>query len=128
MKRLSSVLALAAIASLTACGGGSGSSALPSAPNSPTQMQDVQFRITIPQSVRLSPKYISSSTQSASISVAPTGGAPLTPVNINCTTSCSGTISAPVGSDVFDVKLYDASLSEWAKDPALPMETGETPS
>jgi len=23
-----------------------------------------------------------------------------------------------------DVKLYDASLSEWAKDPALPMETG----
>ena len=23
-----------------------------------------------------------------------------------------------------DVKLYDASLSEWAIDPALPMETG----
>ena len=23
-----------------------------------------------------------------------------------------------------DVKLYDASLSEWAKDPTLPMETG----
>jgi 3-mercaptopyruvate sulfurtransferase SseA len=23
-----------------------------------------------------------------------------------------------------DVKLYDASLSEWAVDPALPMETG----
>ena len=109
MKRFSSVLALAAIASLTACGGGSGSSALPSAPTSPTQMQDVQFRITIPQSVRLSPKYVSSSTQSASISVAPTGGAPLTPVNINCTTTCSGTISAPVGSDLFDVKLYDAT-------------------
>ena len=25
---------------------------------------------------------------------------------------------------VIDVKLYDASLSEWAADPALPMETG----
>jgi thiosulfate/3-mercaptopyruvate sulfurtransferase len=23
-----------------------------------------------------------------------------------------------------DVKLYDASLSEWANDPTLPMETG----
>ena len=23
-----------------------------------------------------------------------------------------------------DVKIYDASLSEWAKDDALPMETG----
>jgi thiosulfate/3-mercaptopyruvate sulfurtransferase len=23
-----------------------------------------------------------------------------------------------------DVKLYDASLNEWAADPALPMETG----
>ena len=23
-----------------------------------------------------------------------------------------------------DVKLYDASLSEWASDPTLPMETG----
>jgi thiosulfate/3-mercaptopyruvate sulfurtransferase len=45
-------------------------------------------------------------------------------------TSCGGGIAA--SSDAFvltllghkDVMVYDASLSEWAQDPALPMETG----
>jgi thiosulfate/3-mercaptopyruvate sulfurtransferase len=45
-------------------------------------------------------------------------------------TYCGGGIAA--SADAFalvllghpDVKLYDASLSEWATDPALPMETG----
>jgi thiosulfate/3-mercaptopyruvate sulfurtransferase len=45
-------------------------------------------------------------------------------------TYCGGGIAA--SSDAFvltllghkDVMVYDASLSEWAQDPALPMETG----
>ena len=45
-------------------------------------------------------------------------------------TYCGGGIAA--SSDAFvltllgrdDVAVYDASLSEWAKDPSLPMETG----
>jgi thiosulfate/3-mercaptopyruvate sulfurtransferase len=48
-------------------------------------------------------------------------------------TYCGGGIAA--SADAFalvmlghdDVKLYDASLSEWASDPSLPMETGAAP-
>lgn len=45
-------------------------------------------------------------------------------------TYCGGGIAASADALALimlghsDVKLYDASLSEWAKDPALPMETG----
>ncbi len=45
-------------------------------------------------------------------------------------TYCGGGIAASADALVLtmlghkDVKLYDASLSEWAKDPSLPMETG----
>jgi thiosulfate/3-mercaptopyruvate sulfurtransferase len=45
-------------------------------------------------------------------------------------TYCGGGIAASADALVLtmlghnDVKLYDASLSEWAKDPNLPMETG----
>jgi thiosulfate/3-mercaptopyruvate sulfurtransferase len=45
-------------------------------------------------------------------------------------TYCGGGIAASADAMILvmlgheDVKLYDASLSEWAKDPSLPMETG----
>jgi virginiamycin B lyase len=52
-------------------------------------------------------QYISASTQSAYVSVAPAGGGSSTFVTINCTTVCSGQISAPIGSDTFGVQLYD---------------------
>lgn len=45
-------------------------------------------------------------------------------------TYCGGGIAASADALILtmlghdDVKLYDASLSEWAKDPTLPMETG----
>uniref|UniRef100_E6Q3D5 Uncharacterized protein n=1 Tax=mine drainage metagenome TaxID=410659 RepID=E6Q3D5_9ZZZZ len=111
------LLALALVASLVACGGAGGSA--PSSPilpgNAPTQPQteSVAFRILIPAastaSAARSPRYISASTQSASIAVGPSGGSPGTPVVINCTSVCSGTVSAPVGSDTFTVNLYDAA-------------------
>ncbi len=79
------LLALALIASLAACGGGSGgaTTGAPVLPgNAPTQpsMTNVAFRIVIPAastaSASRAPRYISASTQSASIAVAPRGGAP----------------------------------------------------
>jgi len=46
-------------------------------------------------------------------------------------TYCGGGIAASIDALVLvmlgppDVRLYDASMSEWSNDPALPMETGE---
>jgi thiosulfate/3-mercaptopyruvate sulfurtransferase len=43
---------------------------------------------------------------------------------------CGGGIAASADALVLtmlghtDVRIYDASLSEWAKDPTLPMQTG----
>jgi thiosulfate/3-mercaptopyruvate sulfurtransferase len=48
----------------------------------------------------------------------------------NVITYCGGGIAASADALVLvmlgnsDVRLYDASLSEWATDPSLPMETG----
>ena len=115
MVRLSG-MALTFALLLTACGGGGGSTgfaqlpvAQPPAPNgSATQSVAVRFSIAIPTpspaTARRQPAYVSSSTQSASIAV--NGG---TPTVVNCTTTCSGTIDAAVGSDTFAVNLYDAT-------------------
>jgi hypothetical protein len=64
-------------------------------------MASVEFSIVIPEGI--APKYISASTKSASITV--NGG---TPAVINCTTTCSTTLQAPVGSDTFAAQLFDA--------------------
>ena len=68
---------------------------------------NVQFTIVVPTAsgaaARRVPNYVSASTKSATIAV---GSA--TPTTVNCTTTCSGTVSAPVGSDTFTVHLYDA--------------------
>src|ERR1700761_1377562 len=99
-------------------GGGSGSAVAPARPGAvpttvatsvpsqaPAQPQQVAFRIPIPQAApnaqSRQPKYISAGTQSASVTVATVGGTPSTPVVVNCTTVCQGTIASPVGSDTF---------------------------
>ena len=43
------------------------------------------------------------------------------PVELNPDRAHVAIFTAPAGPDV---RLYDASLSEWAIDPSLPMETG----
>ena len=58
--------------------------------------------------MRRVPNYVSSSTQSASITVAEAGGTPGAPTVVNCTSVCSGTVSAPIGGDTFVMNLYDA--------------------
>lgn len=104
------LLAAALPACLTACGGGQGATppAAASAKQSP-QTLSVAFRIVLPQPATATararrPAYVSASTKSASIAVAP-GSTP--PVVVNCTTVCSGQIGAPVGNDTFTVALLD---------------------
>lgn len=77
------------------------------------QSVSVSFNIVVPTAsgakARRVPNYVSTATQSASITVAPSGGSAGTPTVVNCTAACSGTISAPVGSDTFAMNLYDTT-------------------
>jgi len=107
-------LALVAItALLVGCGGGGSMPGVITQPQpQPTQQKtqnvSVSFTIVVPTAsgahTRRVPNYVSASTKSASIAV---GSA--TPTTVNCTTTCSGSVSAPVGSDTFSVNLYDAT-------------------
>jgi len=109
-------LAFALAAALIAgCGGGTTPKVASQQPapqaSSPAQKApqtvSVAFSIVIPTPAPASahrPAYVSSSTKSASIAVGTNAA-----VSVNCTTVCSGTVNAPVGSDLFTVKLYDAT-------------------
>jgi hypothetical protein len=103
---------------LAGCGGASHS--LPSvgatAGAAPTAAKTVavSFSIAVPmrsqslQNRRL--QYVSSATKSATFGVA-AGSAtpqPAGTVTVNCTTVCSGTVLAPIGSDTFVAKLFGA--------------------
>ncbi len=111
VKIVRAVACIGTVALLAGCGG-SGSSNLPTHPVSQppgygTQTTGVTFSIVVPSKTSaLRPAYISPSTQSVSITVTPSGGSVGTPVMVNCTSVCSGTIAAPVGNDTFAVKLY----------------------
>ncbi len=115
-------IAAGAVASafmLTACGGGGNGASLPAvaapgAPAAPTSQKSVpvQFTIVVPTpapTTGRAPAYISPSTQSVSFAVAPQSGGSTTTAVLNCTTTCNGTIDAPVGSDIFTAKLFDAT-------------------
>lgn len=67
----------------------------------------VSFSIAIPQSVGRSPRYVSAGTKSARIAVTPVGGSALVPVTVNCSATCDAVVSVPIGSDTFDLKLFD---------------------
>ncbi len=115
MPRLGSALVLAL--SLSACGGGGsmvppqGSSQPPIAVPHANQSVPVKFTITVPTAQtlgRVRPAYVSPSTQSATLSVASQSGGGTTTTTVNCTATCAATISAPIGSDTFSGKLFDA--------------------
>ncbi|MEA2720971.1 MAG: endoglucanase [Candidatus Eremiobacteraeota bacterium] len=92
---------------VAACGGGG--EIRPGSADSAahTQSLSVSFSIAIPQSVERSPRYISAGTKSAQIVVTPAGGGALAPVAVNCSTTCEGVVPAPIGTNTFDVKLFD---------------------
>lgn len=83
-------------------------------PPAPGQAQtaSVTISVTIPAkttSTKRSPKYVSPSTRSVLVAVTVAGGTPSRTV-IPCQSSlCSGTISAPVGTDTFVLSLNDAA-------------------
>jgi hypothetical protein len=98
---------LTLIAAIAAgCAGGGGSSPAPVQVTAPQSVL-VQFSINVPglSSKARQPAYISASTKSATISVTPGSASTI----VNCTSVCSGQILAPIGSDTFTVKLFDAT-------------------
>ena len=104
------------IAGLASCGGGGGSRTTPGtiATTSPAvnrngQTVPVTFTIKIPRPTSGSSRraqYISASTASATITI--NAGAP---TSVPCTTVCTVTVNAPVGSDTFMASLYDGSAN-----------------
>jgi streptogramin lyase len=95
---------------LSACGGHSGSGSLPSTPNGKSGTATVKFHIVVPakantaSSVRR-PNYISVSTKTATVAVAPAAGGTTATATLACAATCDGSVSAPLGSDTFTVSL-----------------------
>jgi hypothetical protein len=82
-----------------------------STPAAPQSAQ-VAFRIAVPSSTTSTqsrnPAYVSTATQSASVTVAPAGGSAGAPTVVNCTTVGQGSVNAPIGNDTFTINLYSA--------------------
>ncbi|MDB5095052.1 MAG: lyase-like protein [Candidatus Eremiobacteraeota bacterium] len=98
---------------LAGCGGGTNGTLTPSPRSGTSATSSVTLRIVVPSpasasSSRRTPRYVSAATKSATVVVTPAGSGAAAPVVVNCAlNTCSGTIAAPVGSDTFDVQLYD---------------------
>ena len=107
------VLVITGALLLGGCGGGaSSSSAIPAAgvgnSNAAGQLMSVavvlQTGAATPSSNARSVKFISPSTKSMTISVS--GGSSST---VNCSSTCSTSLNAPIGTDTFTLSLYDAN-------------------
>jgi streptogramin lyase len=100
-------------AMLAGCGGGTGGTLTPPPRSVTNAASSVTLNIVVPSaastsSARRAPRYVSAATKSATVTITPAGGAAGAPTVVNCAlNTCSGTITAPVGSDTFDVQLYD---------------------
>jgi hypothetical protein len=111
------IVAAAFAAFLAGCGGGSA----PSVPSNvaaqqtvTAQPQSVLFTITVPKASTASgirrAAYVSASTQSAVITVAPganVSSPTSTTTTVNCTSTCTASVQAYPGSNTFTVNLYD---------------------
>jgi hypothetical protein len=106
---------LAMLCWLAGCGGGTstnGAQPLPNTQPSPPTTTSVHFQLAIPgansSSLRRGPAFVSPATRSLAIAVGPSAGSLGAPLVVDCASSCSGSIDAPLGPDLFSVKLYDA--------------------
>lgn len=73
----------------------------------------LQLKIAVPQkkasSATRATSYVSAGTQSVTVVVTPAAGTPAPPTLIGCSSgTCSGTVTAPPGTDSVSVNLYDA--------------------
>jgi streptogramin lyase len=117
---------------LGACAGGSSAFAphaaapIPTASRLPTasSQANVSFTIRIPSAAsaahRRRPDYVSMGTNSISVTVAPAATSaspsPSPPTVLNCTSgqTCTVSLTAPVGSDMFSVTLYQGTNASGA--------------
>ena len=104
---------------LSACAGGGVAHSISSAPAtlpvttaSGVGKATVSIKIIVPRhpaaNTRL-PRYVSTLTQTAAVTVTPAGAAPSPPMTLTCTLTCSGQVTASVGNNTVTVNLYDAS-------------------
>lgn len=103
-RSLRTVISTVGVIVAAGCGGGSNNSSVPVAgiPRAaPVGTVPVTLEMAIPSGMQ---RNVSGGTRS--ISVVMNGGPSLI---VNCTDSCSATVQAPIGRDIFDFKLYDAS-------------------
>jgi hypothetical protein len=122
-----SLIGLAVIAVLAACGGGGGGSTTPTPSQQiPAGYARAQFAITVPSGSgssstnRRSPKFVASGTQSISLALLQTNGTPvtstpqlfpLTATSPGCSSGTSGitctfSLNAPIGTDVYLATTY----------------------
>jgi aryl-phospho-beta-D-glucosidase BglC (GH1 family) len=96
---------------VSACGGGGsqasrGVAGIPAQTN--TQHVSISLSIAIPQSsVGRLPRYISAATKSVRVVVTPAAGGAFAPVTVNCSATCDAVVDAALGSNTFDLKLFD---------------------
>jgi sugar lactone lactonase YvrE len=129
IRRSTAASALLALLLAGCGGGGHASSALPAtATNAPvsgggtstSKRAPASFTLVIPSggsksAAKRSPKYISAAIQSLSVSAVPAAGGTAVTASENVSTcptvngaeTCTLTVQAPVGSDVFTVTMYD---------------------
>jgi streptogramin lyase len=104
-------------AMLAGCGaGGKGGALAPAAIRPGTiATSTAHLHIVVPAQPSTSashraPQYVSAGTKSALVTVTPVGGSAAAPVVVACTSvACIGDVAAPLGSDTFDVQLYDTA-------------------
>ena len=107
--------AAAIVCTMLACGcGGAGtltsSAALPTKTSvSASAMVHLKFVVpaNMPKAKARSKQYVSANTQSLTVTVTPAGGAASAPVIVACTTTCSASFLAPVGTDAIALQLTD---------------------
>ena len=117
LRRTGGALAVPLLAAtmLAGCAGGATLPPPRGAAQPSSKTVSVAFAIALPArgaaaAGRRRVRYVSAATKSATVVVTPAGGSAGSPTVIGCSrTACTGTVAAPVGSDTFAVKLFDAA-------------------
>ena len=114
IERLSAFVSIACMVLLASCAG-SGRTTIP-ASGQGVKTAQVRFTIALPTAAVAAKQrrlqYVSGNTLSATVSVTTAGSPTVYTTTIGCDTvarSCSGTVTAPIGTDTFAVTLWSGS-------------------